>query len=168
MGYFLVFCEDKKMSQCNLCSKSIKINEASSTSSLKRHLITIHSIEETYIDGLNSKIKKKENTNDKITFLRKDDSETITPIIMEMLVKDFHPFTLVEEYGFKKLLNYLAPRYKISNRKRLANNLLDKQFNFVFNKLKQDLAIAEEIVITCDFWSTPCRDRIFSLTANFQ
>jgi len=47
---------------------------------------------------------------------------------MEMICVDLQPLSIVENIGFRRLVNELQPRYKIPSRSQVTRNLLPQMF----------------------------------------
>jgi len=45
-----------------------------------------------------------------------------------MLSKDFQPFSIVEDVGFKNFIKLLDPRYDLPSRRTLTDVLLNRQY----------------------------------------
>lgn len=56
-----------------------------------------------------------------------------------MIVKDLQPFSIVEDEGFKSLINYLEPSYKLPSRYTLSTTFLNAQYTLVETKLKKPI-----------------------------
>ena len=56
-----------------------------------------------------------------------------------MIVKEYHPFSIVEDKEFRKLLNMLSPNYIIPSRKTVSNSLLPQMYEMVVQRVKDKL-----------------------------
>lgn len=84
-----------------------------------------------------------------------------------MIVKDLQPFCVVEDVGFKDLINYLEPGYKMPSRYILSNTLLDAQYSEVQKKLKVELESAKYVSITTDSWTSRATTSYQAITAHY-
>ena len=68
-----------------------------------------------------------------------------------MIVKDYQPYSIVEDEGFVNLLKVLAPKYKVPNRRLLIKIVDDKYLTVVEcvkTKIKQ-----KYLTMTADIWT---------------
>lgn len=92
----------------------------------------------------------------------------ITGLIAEMICLDFQPLSIVENVGFKKLIEYLEPRYPMVTRKQLANVVIPDMFRRVQGEVKNLLLSADsKVCITTDMWSSIANNDYISITCNF-
>ncbi|XP_065093480.1 E3 SUMO-protein ligase ZBED1-like [Ochlerotatus camptorhynchus] len=75
----------------------------------------------------------------------------INEAIAFMIVKDYQPFSIVEDEGFVNLLKILAPKYKIPNRK-LMTKLVDDKYSKVVECVKTKIQ-DKDLTITADIWT---------------
>lgn len=74
-------------------------------------------------------------------------------IIMEMMALDNQPFSIVEDSGFKRLIEHLAPKYKIPSRKFFSTTMLDKLFNECRLEISNSLQNMIFASFTSDIWT---------------
>ena len=98
---------------CRLCSKDYAY--CSGTSNLRNHLLRIHPggfralsiekqpLQQSTVDGLVICAKCSESR-----------SKQITKLLANLVACDIHPQAIVEGKGFKTLLNFIEPDYKVS------------------------------------------------------
>ena len=92
----------------------------------------------------------------------------LTEKILYMICKDAEPFSMVEREGFKEVMAYVAPQYKIPSRMTFTN-LLDskyKQLSFIY---KEMLKKATDFTLTTDLWLDTMQTRSFlGVTVHFR
>ncbi|XP_074030331.1 E3 SUMO-protein ligase ZBED1-like [Leptinotarsa decemlineata] len=189
------FTEDKDDKvKCDLC-KSLYSVKGGSTTNLKKHLIKKHrptyesiflcsasnatvleapipststSTVSNPVINSNEKNSKQTDLND---FIKRPVSvvreKKINDLIFKMIVKDIQPFSMVEDAGFKDLINFLQPGYKIPTRYILSNTLLDAHYSDVQKKLKAELESAKYISITTDGWTSRATTSYQAVTAHY-
>lgn len=91
----------------------------------------------------------------------------ITSLIAEMICTDNQPISIVENPGFRRLLQFLEPRYTIPGRKHFSSTVIPSIYDKVINKIKNVSDKAEYISITTDMWSSTANVDYMSLTAHF-
>lgn len=70
-----------------------------------------------------------------------------------MIVKEYHPFSIVEDKEFRKLLNMLSPNYIIPSRKTVSNSLLPQMYEMVVQRVKDKLKNVTAVCLTTDGWT---------------
>lgn len=117
--------------------------------------------------------KKKQPTLNnlfhRITKFKTNDprAKQITKLICEMMCLDFQPLSVVENKGFRKLINHLEPRYTIPSRKTFSNKVLIDMYNEVHAKVKEELHLASYVAITTDMWTSIANEDYMAVTAHF-
>lgn len=92
---------------------------------------------------------------------------SITQAILFMICKDYQPISIVENEGFRHLLETIAPLYPIPSRKTLTN-LLETKYDIVSNLVKTEIAKLQSYSITTDIWTDSQQSRSFlGLTFHF-
>lgn len=77
--------------------------------------------------------------------------------LLDLCVDGFHPFSIVEERGFKKFCHWI-PGYKLPTRKTLSNSLLDETYNRVEQRVRAEVTNeVQTICITTDLWTSRAR-----------
>lgn len=79
---------------------------------------------------------------------------------------DLPPLSIVEDKGFRALVNYLAPKYTIPSRntlKKLVEDAYDEK-NLI---IQQELDNVSDICVTTDTWTSINVDNIISVTCHF-
>lgn len=105
------------------------------------------------------------------TFIRKN----ITPVqkrkidrcLLRLFTRDFQPFTVVEDEGFKNFVQELNPNYSLPNRRTISSSWIPAAYEEckrnVLNKLKN----IKKVCLTTDCWSSSAQDSYLALTAHF-
>lgn len=89
-------------------------------------------------------------------------------LLLNLITKDFQPFSVVEDSGFRDFIFALNPGYKLPTRKTLTNVLLPAVFEEVYLKVS-DLLRDEvmSITITTDCWTSRNTDGVMAVTGHF-
>ncbi|XP_068118237.1 zinc finger BED domain-containing protein 4-like [Hyperolius riggenbachi] len=94
-------------------------------------------------------------------------AKTVTRLVAEMICKANQPLSIVEDRGFRKLLNHLEPRYVIPSRKHLAEKVIPQMYEEVKTKVEDLLGKNNFIGLTTDMWTSTSCDDYLSLTVHF-
>ncbi|XP_027838277.2 E3 SUMO-protein ligase ZBED1-like [Aphis gossypii] len=85
-----------------------------------------------------------------------------------MIVKEYYPFSIVEDKEFVKLLKMLNPGYDLPSRKSLSTSLLSILYNETYDKVKSDIVGNGHFVsITTDSWTSKKNEGYIAATAHF-
>lgn len=184
-------CQDE--GACVLISRGGKNSKKFTTMNLRNHLKGKHPkqfLELTAIDIEDRTVadKRKEDTNDSTTIRKKlktqmslqqsllkqvergissAPAQKITKLISEMIVLDNQPFVMVEDLGFVRLMNHVAPRYHIPDQRHFSGtvipNLVTKTEAAVSKLLKE----VDHVSFTSDIWTcSHNNDTFISLSAH--
>lgn len=95
-------------------------------------------------------------------------SKKITQLVAEMICTDLQPYSMVEDKGFRNLLKYLVPNYRIPSRKHFSEKVVPLMYESIKEKVKYDLANEKYICLTTDGWTCQhTMNSFFSLTARY-
>jgi len=85
-----------------------------------------------------------------------------------MIVKEYYPFSIVEDKEFRQFIKMLNPGYDLPSRKTLSTSLLPILYNETFDKVKSDiLANANFVSITTDGWTSLQNESFIAVTTHF-
>lgn len=170
--YYLENTEKKDVVQCTVCKGVLK--SGNSTTNLMNHLKN-HAKEYQEVVEL-CKETPKATQPSMTSFLKPSEAplsqdspifQRITTLVAYMIGKDLQPFSMVEDVGFVTLLQYLAPRYKIPDRKYFRNTAFVKLYEDAVARVKQELSTIESYALTTDLWSSITGDGFITITAHW-
>lgn len=78
--------------------------------------------------------------------------KSIDNTLMLLFTKDFQPFSVVEDIGFKKFVNALNPSYHLPSRKTISKSLLSAAYEETYNKTKTIIETIKSVTLTTDCW----------------
>lgn len=87
--------------------------------------------------------------------------------LLKMICKEYHPFSIVDDNEFKKIVEMLNPGYKLPSRKTLTNSLLPIVCSDLLEKVKAMVNNAKALSVTCDGWTNINNVSFYALTAHF-
>ncbi|XP_056642824.1 zinc finger BED domain-containing protein 4-like [Diorhabda sublineata] len=99
-----------------------------------------------------------------ITNLSKD---TIDRLILDLCIKDYQPFSIVEDSGFNKLIKNLAPGYVLPSRKYLSDTLLTSMYDKCLAELVGKLDSVKSVCITTDNWTSIKNENYIGITVHY-
>ena len=77
----------------------------------------------------------------------------ITDRIVEFVARDLRPLSVVDGDGFKQLVNYLEPGYKVPSRTHVTS-ICRKKFVSTKEQLLATLATVKYVAVTMDIWTS--------------
>lgn len=94
--------------------------------------------------------------------------QAIDQQVIRMIVKEYYPFSIVEDKEFKKLINMLNPGYSLPSRKTLSVSLLPILYNKIYNEVKLDIEVnAHYVSLTTDAWTSLKNENYMAVTVHF-
>lgn len=97
-----------------------------------------------------------------------DTQKKIDDALIKMITKDFQPFKIVEDEGFRHFVNLLNPSYKIPNRHTLSKVYIPALYQKCLNETKEMIqAEAECGCITTDCWTSRSNMGYIAITFHF-
>ena len=88
--------------------------------------------------------------------------------IGEMIALDCHPFSIVEDEGFTRLVKELEPRYTLPSRRYFTENVVTKIYENLREEVSQAVSGIEYFSFTTDVWLTcVSNESLLSLTTHW-
>ncbi len=148
---------------CNICNAKVvrggdnvaKFN----TTNLNKHLQKHHAKEHAELRT------KAESTVKQLTLVdalqRRDKlpagsvkATNIKEKVMEFIVLDSQPLSVVENEGFRRLVEHLEPRYSLPSRKYFSETALPELYKKVCKHISEELKNVTSMSFTTDIWSS--------------
>ncbi|XP_077063574.1 E3 SUMO-protein ligase ZBED1-like [Siphateles boraxobius] len=151
-----------------------EIRYCGNTSNLSAHLKRRHGIDDGESE-CNVKERTQASTPAKslATFFAPKLSSTskraknITKGIAFFICKDMRPYSVVENEGFRYLLEVLEPRYNIPSRQHFSESYIPNLYTKVCDEVIQGLMSAERVAITSDGWTSCTTESYITVTCHF-
>ncbi|XP_073973000.1 E3 SUMO-protein ligase ZBED1-like [Rhodnius prolixus] len=94
-------------------------------------------------------------------------SKEIDEQLLKMIVKEYHPFSIVEDQEFRKLIKLLCPSYNVPSRKYISNSLLPMIYKREESKLKSRFNEVNAVCLTTDCWTSVNNESFIAITAHY-
>lgn len=92
-------------------------------------------------------------------------ASAITQKVVEFIVLDAQPMSVVEDEGFRRLLEHLEPRYSLPSRKYFSDAALPELYKEVCEHVSKEI---KAMSFTTDIWSSAvCPMSLLSLTVHW-
>lgn len=84
-----------------------------------------------------------------------------------MIAKDFQPFNIVNDIGFRQLIYVLDPKYVIPSKTTIREKIMTQYYVSAKNKLKDILENIQNVAITTDSWTSCQTECYLTVTCQF-
>lgn len=148
---------DKEFAICKSCRHKVKYT--GNTSNMHSHLIYHHP--ELAAEEKTASVSNASQPTINAVFKAKLPSgstraESITKSIACFICKDLRPYSVVENEGFRRMLNTLEPRYDIPCRKYFTEKAIPALYAETKAKVENALQSAERVALTCTESASCC------------
>ena len=157
--------KETKKAKCTLCCKELAFHGG--TSNLRDHLLKVHPLSyrkpetrsRVQLGALDSFVKPRQCSEAR--------SREITQRIAHMLALDLRPLRTVECDGFRELMAYLEPGYKVPSRPHVTSVLRHKH-DLGKEQLRKKLQDeATSIALTTDIWTSAATEAYITVSAHY-
>lgn len=91
----------------------------------------------------------------------------LTDSILNMMVRDMRPLSMVEDEGFKLMVKSFHPGYNLPSRPHLTQ-LMERKYEATFGKVKEALkSTKNKIALTADAWTSVATEAYLGITCHF-
>lgn len=87
--------------------------------------------------------------------------------LISMIAKDFQPFSVVDDEGFKEFTAALDPSYTLPSRHTLSRKMLPALYDKVRAELMTDIQKASAVCLTTDCWTSRTTTSYMSVTCHY-
>lgn len=87
--------------------------------------------------------------------------------LMKLFTLDFHPFSHVENKGFREFVLALSLTYDVHSRHNISRTAISAMYEECLNKTKNLLALGKSFCITTDCWTAITNISYMAVTAHF-
>lgn len=102
----------------------------------------------------------------KAPFCGPEQAAELTNSILNMLVSDMRPLSMVEDSGFKAMVATFHPKYELPSRTFFTKEM-EKKYEDVKAKVKQALQETECIALTTDIWTSIATEAYIGVTCHY-
>ncbi|KAK0141192.1 Zinc finger BED domain-containing protein 1 [Merluccius polli] len=158
---------DKSKAICRLCKMEVKY--FGNTTNLRNHL-TRHHPDTQSAKTSDPNPKKQTQLEQAFGFKLASNSpraQKITEAVATFICKDIRPYSVVENDGFRSLINILEPRYVLPTRKHLSEVAIPNLYADVKHGVATSHKSAERVALTCDSWTSRATDSYLTITSHY-
>ncbi|KAF0029349.1 hypothetical protein F2P81_018454 [Scophthalmus maximus] len=157
---------DKANAICKLCHAAVKYS--GNTTNLRTHLVRRHAdtiklqqqpkpvdLRQTTLDDTTNKFSSTSSRAVKIT-------ESVVLLIRH----DLRPYSVVENTGFRYMVNTMEPCYVIPTCRYITEVAVPRMYEEVKQVVKTSLGSAERVAPTCDGWTSRATESYVMITSH--
>ncbi|CAH1107682.1 unnamed protein product [Psylliodes chrysocephalus] len=87
--------------------------------------------------------------------------------LMDLFIKDFQPFRVVEDEGFRNFTTCLNPSYELPNRKTISNTHLPALYEETLKNVQREIGDVKSVTLTTDCWTSVSTESYMAVTVHF-
>ncbi|XP_048857121.1 E3 SUMO-protein ligase ZBED1-like isoform X1 [Brienomyrus brachyistius] len=167
------FCEDKEKgvvdkshTVCKVCRAKFKY--FGNTTNMKKHITRFHSeLQERTSVPIASSAGFTQRTLEQVAKLpsNSEKAKRITRSVAGFIAKDLRPYCVVENEGFRSMLQVLEPRYSVPSRRYFSDTAIPALYRETKAQILESISNTYRIAITCDAWTSISTDSYVTITA---
>ena len=115
-------------------------------------------LQDTLLTTLGKKVPYKRDSSKK---------KALDERVLDLIVMDMQPLSVVEDAAFRRLVNELDPKYEIISRKQLTQVLLPAKYKSEKAKLMSKINQVDSMSVTTDQWSSRTNEGYTTITGHF-
>ena len=156
-NWHIIHSNGKVYAQCVYCKDEKYHNGSSdSFSNFLRHLRRVHEkeYEQMKAGGKSHSSEQSSMKNFLASNIPKDRQKKIDNLIAEMIVLDNLPLTILQREGFRRLISFIAPTYKIPSYEKMRDTIIPSMYSRIVEGVKEILNSCDVATIMLDLWSS--------------
>ena len=152
---------------CTLCSKGLAYRGG--TTNLRQHLTSQHPLRYNHQTPTKKDEASKQTTLDVFSKPRSCPNvqpKEITDRIVNMIALDLRPIHMVECEGFRNLLTYLEPGYKVPRQPHVTD-IIRRKHEVGKEMLRARFKEASQVALTTDIWTSRATEAYITMSAHY-
>ena len=150
---------------CKLCDQ--QLTDGGGTTNLMSHLRAKHPEQYKRItDSATSSSSKQTTLSTAFHKCSPQRSSAITDLIAEFVARDLRPLSVVDGVGFRQLLGYIEPGYKVPSRTHVTS-ICSKKYRSTKESLLASFNKVSNIALTSDIWTSRATQAYLTITCHF-
>lgn len=158
---------DKTSAICKYCNAAVRYS--GNTTNLRAHLQRHHADKLAALQS-QQKADPKQTTLDNTTYKLPSNSPRalkITDSVVSFISLDLRPYCVVENTGFRNMVNTLEPRYVIPTRRYITDIAIPRKYEEVKQHVRSSLCSASRVALTCDGWTSRATESYVTITCHY-
>ncbi|KAG8176090.1 hypothetical protein JTE90_025548 [Oedothorax gibbosus] len=99
--------------------------------------------------------------------ISKGKADKLDKQLIRLIVKEYNPFSIVEDKEFINFVKLLCPTYKLPYRKTISNGLLNATYNDAVDECRKVLDKVRNVSLTTDGWTFINNESFIATTVHF-
>lgn len=87
--------------------------------------------------------------------------------LVRLIVKEYQPFSVVDDPKFRKFVQMLCPGYKLPSRKTVSNSLIPQAYNKTKDEVNKKIDDAFAVCVTTDSWTSVNTSNFTAITVHW-
>ncbi|ROL46082.1 Zinc finger BED domain-containing protein 4 [Anabarilius grahami] len=124
---------------------------------MKKHITRFHSeLEKQHSLPITNTPGYIQRTLDQVAKLppNSEKAKRITRSVAGFIAKDLRPYSVVENQGFRTMLQVLEPRYTLPSRRYFSETAVPALYSECKDHILESLSNTDRVAITCDAWTS--------------
>ncbi|XP_073681633.1 E3 SUMO-protein ligase ZBED1-like [Garra rufa] len=169
------FCEDeekgvvdKSHTVCKICRAKFKY--FGNTTNMKKHITRFHpELEKRPSILIAPTAGPTQRTLEQVAKLppNSEKAKRITRSVAGFIAKDLRPYSVVDNQGFRTMLQVLEPRYSVPSRRYFSDTAIPALYRETKAQILESLCNTDRVAITCDAWTSISTDSYVTITAHY-
>ncbi|KAK0150377.1 Zinc finger BED domain-containing protein 1 [Merluccius polli] len=159
---------DRNLVVCRLCMAKVKYS--GNTTNLRAHLARHHTEIQLALPEQQAKRDPSQLTLAQVQTQKLPATSTratkITQSVVYFICKDMRPYSVVENEGFRSMVQTLEPRYVIPSRQYITDIAVPNLYKEVKTNVLECLGLAEKVGLTCDAWTSRATESYVTITVH--
>ena len=156
--------KNAKRVPCKLCDQQLA--DGGGTTNLLSHLQSKHTEEYKRCTDHDCSMCKQTTLTTAFRKCSPQRAADITDRIAEFVASDLRPLSIVDGAGFKQLVNYLEPGYKVPSHSHITS-ICRMKFDAMKEQLLATLATVQYVAVTTDIWTSRATQAYITVTVHF-
>lgn len=126
------------------------------TTNMKKHITWFHSALEKQPSGTDHTHCRFHSKNPQASSKASTNSEKakrITRSVAGFIAKELHPYSVVDNQGFRTMLQVLDPRFSVPSRHYFSDTAIPALYRETKAQILESLSNTDRVTITCDAWT---------------
>lgn len=160
---------DKTHTICRKCFKKVT-HATGNTTNMQAHLKRCHP--DVNLSAVRKPTERAQQTTLPSALqvklpVNSERAQRITRAIGIFLAKDMQPFSVVDDKGFRNLMQEVEPRYAVPTRPHFSQKVVPKLYKETKTRIEEQLKEADYIAITTDGWTSRATHSYLTITAHY-
>uniref|UniRef100_A0A3B3C6A5 BED-type domain-containing protein n=1 Tax=Oryzias melastigma TaxID=30732 RepID=A0A3B3C6A5_ORYME len=154
--------------KCKICKTNLSFR-GGSTSNMRRHLGSKHPtvMLQQMVTSLAPTASSQQEIINTSSEPPPKKRHKVDQALVKMIAKDFQPFSIVDDQGFRQYTKALDPSYVLPSRTTISRQLMPNLFEKVRADILEKVKAAPAVCLTTDCWTSSTTTSYMSVTCHY-